>query len=111
MKAAVKPFSEGNKETEVKLLHARMSHPPKERMITVRKSAGAWSNPEVKKALDKTYKECLVKACRTRGEVQKPGVASFKTVREAKDLVSIDLKIRQGEPDILYPRKILLKRS
>ena len=99
---AVKPFSEGNEETEVRLLHARMSHPPKERMIAVLKSAGAWSNPEVRKALDKAYKECLTKACRTRGEVQKPGVASFRTVREVGDLVSIDLKIRSGEPDILY---------
>ena len=97
----VEVFTPGKEFCEIKKLHNNLSHPPKERLIAAIRATGNWSEV-VAENVEKVYEHCPTRKCREKGQVQKPGNAAFKVVKEMGDLVSADLKISSTGKNILY---------
>ena len=65
------------------------------------KKAGAWK-PEMQDILKDIQAKCKSKKCRSRGQTQYTRKTAFRQYEKLGDLVSMDLKIRQGGKYILY---------
>ena len=94
-------FQDGNVKGQLKKLHDNLGHMARDRLEEVVKEGGFW-NDEVKKEMDDLYKTCPSKKCRTRRQLGKGPVASFKMARQFAEVVGTDLKIRHGKDDIMY---------
>ena len=94
-------FTEGKVLEQLKKIHVGMSHLPRHGMERIIKQSGAWSD-EVQEKLEKVFKNCERKGCRTKGNTKLNGVAAFRNVKNVGDIVSADLKIRHRDRPIFY---------
>ena len=94
-------FTEGKVMEQLKKIHVGMAHLPRHGMERVIKQAGSWSS-EVADKLDKMFKNCERKGCRSKGNTKLNGVAAFRNVKNVGDIVSADLKIRHRDRPIFY---------
>ena len=94
-------FQDGNIRNQLKKLHDNLGHMARDRLEEVVKEGGYWSN-EMKREMDHLYSICPSRKCRTRRQLGKGPVASFKMARQFGEVVGTDLKIRHGKDDILY---------
>ena len=94
-------FQDGNVKSQLKKLHDNLGHMARDRLEEVVKEGGFW-NDDIKKEMDDLYKTCPSRKCRTRRQLGKGPVASFKMAKQFAEVVGTDLKIRHGKDDIMY---------